>query len=258
MIQLKDQIGHELQLERPAKRIVSLVPSLSELVADLGARNQLVGLTSWCVHPKGMREEKVVIGGTKNLLIEGIKALQAELIIGNKEENVQEQVEALGDDIPVYISDVQSLADAYEMIKDIGQLIGKTPEAEVMVKEFQALEYQLTKQEALSFLYFIWKEPWMVAGKDSYISHLLELLGMRNLVPEGSGRYPSLSWEQIHKLNPDRIILSSEPYRFKSGDLRAFHEAGLRSHLVDGELFTWYGSRIGKSLRFLSKNPFLY
>lgn len=258
MIKLKDQIGRELELERPAKRIVSLVPSLSELVADLGARNQLVGLTSWCVHPKGMREEKVVIGGTKNLDIESIKALQADLIIGNKEENIQEQVEALGDDIPVYISDVESLADAYDMITDIGQLAGRTSEAEEMVAKFQALEHQLTRQEELGFLYFIWKDPWMVAGKDSYISHLLELLGMRNLAPEDAGRYPTLSWEQIQNLHPDRIILSSEPFRFKSGDLRPFHEAGLRSHLVDGELFTWYGSRIGKSLRFLSKNPFLH
>lgn len=258
MIKLKDQIGRELLLEQPAKRIVSLVPSLSELVADLGARNQLVGLTSWCVHPKGMREEKVVIGGTKNLDIESIKALQVDLIIGNKEENIQEQVEDLGDDIPVYISDVESLRDAYDMITDIGRLAGRTSEAEEMVANFQALERQITKQEELSFLYFIWRDPWMVAGRESYISHLLELVGLQNLAPKNAGRYPELSWEDIQSLNPDRIILSSEPYRFKSGDLKGFQEAGFRSHLVDGELFTWYGSRIGKSLRFLRKNPFLH
>jgi len=256
MIRLQDQMGRELGLNQPARRIISLVPSITELLADLGLSEEIVGLTSWCVHPAGLREQKMVIGGTKNLDKDKIDSLKPDLIIGNKEENPKEQIEALGDEIPIYISDIESLEQAYRMIEDVGILCAKEKESKLMLEKFRSAEAALIYQENLSFLYFIWKDPWMVAGEQTYISKVLSLIGMKNLAPQDRGRYPELSLEEIRALNPERIILSSEPYDFKSKDLKTFHELGFRSQLVNGELFTWYGSRIGKTLDYLRKRPF--
>ncbi len=251
-----DQIGREIDLAHPPKRIISTVPSITELVVDLGSKSELVGLTSWCVQPPGLREEKKVIGGTKNLDIEQIRALKPDLILANKEENIKDQIEALAQEFPVWVSDVRNLDQGLEMISRIGTILGKKQEAEQMIAEFQDSRNKINKTKADSFLYFIWKDPWMVAGPDSYISAMVEESGLKNAAPSNQGRYPELSIKQIQELNPKYIILSSEPYSFKSGDLELFSELGFRSKLMDGELFSWYGSRIGKCLDLLRKNPF--
>lgn len=258
MALFRDQIGREIKIEGRVERIVSTVPSITELIVDLGARDRLLGLTSWCIHPSGLREEKTVIGGTKNLDIEKIRSLKPDLIIANKEENPKEQIEALAKDFPVWVSDVRDVDQAFEMLKLIAELIQAEEAGLKMIENFTKLRKQINAQENLSFLYFIWKDPWMVASSDTYISALLAESGLKNLAPIDEGRYPTLSMENIVELNPDRIILSSEPYAFKSLDLQEFHALGLKSFLVNGEYFTWYGSRLGKSLDYLRKNPFSF
>jgi len=258
MALFRDQIGREIIIEGRVERIVSTVPSITELIVDLGARDRLLGLTSWCIHPPGLREEKTVIGGTKDLGIDKIRALKPDLIIANKEENPKEQIDALAQEFPVWVSDVRELNHAFEMIKLIAALIQEEEAGLEMIANFNKLRAEINPQEKLSYLYFIWKDPWMVAGSDTYISALLAESGLINLAPKNEGRYPVLSMDTIKKLNPDRIILSSEPYSFKSKDLKEFHQGGYKSFLVNGEYFTWYGSRLGKSLQYLRKNPFSF
>ncbi|MCR9155159.1 MAG: helical backbone metal receptor [Bacteroidetes bacterium] len=251
-----DQLGRSVELKKAPQRIVSAVPSLSELIVDLGAEQRLVGITSWCVHPTNLLLDKKVIGGTKNLDISKIRSLKPDLIIANKEENPQDQIEALAKEFPVWVSDVRSLDQAFDMIAMLAKLLELENRGANLLGELAELRKGCRASDGLSYLYFIWKDPYMVAGKDTYISSLFDEIGMQNLAPENEERYPQLSLQSIQELKPDRIILSSEPYSFKAVELKTFHELGMRSLLVSGELFTWYGSRIKACLKYLNNNPF--
>ncbi len=252
MIRLKDQSGRELKLKSPAKRIVSLVPSLTELAADLAGKESIVGLTVWCVHPAGLKAEKTIIGGTKDLKLDVVRSLKPDLILANREENVAEQVEALMADFPVYLSEVKNLDHCLEMIGDLGQLLGAEDKALQYVASAERLRKQLKPKNG-KFLYFIWKEPFMVASSDTYISSLLEEIGLKNAAPQGKGRYPEMSLSDIETSEADLILLSSEPYAFKAADSLDFYLMSKRVKIVDGALFSWYGSRILKSLKYLEK-----
>lgn len=253
-----DQLGRSVELNKAPQRIVSAVPSLSELIVDLGAEQRLVGITSWCVHPENLLGDKKVIGGTKNLDFAKIRALKPDLIIANKEENPRDQVEALAEEFPVWVSDVRSLDQAFDMIAMLANLLELENSGSNLLSELAQLRKNCQASAGLSYLYFIWKDPYMVAGKDTYISSVFDEIGMQNLAPENKERYPQLSLQSIQELKPDRIILSSEPYSFKADDLKTFHELGMRSLLVSGELFTWYGSRIKACLKYLNVNPFKF
>ncbi len=251
MPSFKDQIGRELDLKGQPKRVVSLVPSLSELVVDLVGSESLVGCTAWCVHPKSLRENSTVIGGTKDVNIDLVKSLQPDLILANKEENQAEQVESLAQNFPVYVSDVRSVDHCLKLLSDLGKILACENQAMELIHQAKALRSNLPKKEA-TFLYFIWKDPYMVASKDSYISALLEERGFTNLAPE-TNRYPSLSWSEIEALKPDLILLGSEPYAFNAGDSLDFFKSGFKTKIIDGELVSWYGSRLIKGLKYLNK-----
>lgn len=252
MLELKDQLDRSLSLAAPARRIVSLVPSLTELAADLAGTEALVGITVWCVHPSGLKEEKTVIGGTKDINLNKIRALKPDLILANREENLPEQVEPLMDEYPVYVSEVKNVADCLDLILDLGILLGTKEKAAQIIASAERHRKHL-KKDSRRFLYFIWKEPYMVAGPDTYISNLLEEIGYENLAPSGSNRYPSLSEQEIKDLKPELVLLSSEPYAFTTEDSLSFYRLGFKTKLVDGELLSWYGSRLVKSLLYLQK-----
>tara|TARA_B100001115_G_scaffold184690_1_gene188252 strand:+ start:2758 stop:3537 length:780 start_codon:yes stop_codon:yes gene_type:complete len=254
--EFRDQIGRSLILEERPRRIVSLVPSLTELVVDLGLESELIGLTSWCVHPAGLREKKTVIGGTKNPNIEQIKGLKPDLILANKEENLQEHIEELAQSIPVFVSDVRSLDQAIDLISSLGTVVSKDKEAQVIAEQARALIQKLKAAESRRFLYFIWKEPYMVASADTYSSALFEACGFVNAAPKNKGRYPQLSLDEIEALKADIIFLSSEPYHFTSGESKELYPYASKVWLVNGEFFTWYGSHILKSLHYLKQEPF--
>jgi len=250
-----DQLNRVIELKHPPQRIISLVPSQSELLWDLGLQQQLVGITKFCIHPRDMFEQVTRVGGTKNLNFDKIRALQPDLIIGNKEENEQGQIEALMDEFPVWMSDIASYEQALDMIDRVGVLCHREAEARALIRTTEE-EFRYLKPftgAPLRVLYLIWKKPYMAAGRDTFIDDLLQRMGLENALRQFPGRYPALTEEQIANIDTDIIFLSSEPYPFKDdhiAELQAL-QPNVRILLVDGEFFSWYGSRLQKAPRYL-------
>ncbi len=246
------------QVDVPAipSRIISLVPSQTELLFDLGAWDSVVGITRFCTHPKEECKQKVRVGGTKQLNLEVIEQLQPDLIIGNKEENEKEQLELLMERFPVWMSDILSIDDAVEMIVKIGGLVNKTESAtsiaENIQQSFSALrDYTRNLYPSLKVAYFIWKDPYMVAARNTFINSVLELSNLENCFK--SLRYPVITASELREADPDLILLSSEPYPFKEKHLQEFKSICPRAKvlLADGEMFSWYGSRLQYSVKYI-------
>lgn len=227
------------------QRIISLVPSQTELLADLGLEKEVVGITKFCVHPDEWFRTKTRIGGTKTVDIDKVRALKPDLILANKEENVKEQIEALEEIAPVYVSDIQTLDEALRMIKDVGQLCGKSAASATMAAEIAARFSALKNANGVSVAYCIWREPWMWAGGDTFIHDLLERAGFKNIFKENP-RYPNEDLQLLLVRKPEYVFLSSEPFPFKKTHVVEVQEILLvaKIHLVDGEMFSWYGSRL--------------
>ena len=229
-----------------ASRIISLVPSQTELLFDLGLNTEVIGITKFCIHPDEWFRSKPRIGGTKTIDLEKIKALQPTLVLANKEENVQEQIEALAEICPVYVSDISNLDEALEMIRQVGKLVGRESKAAILaekiIQEFAGLHPQNHK---LSAAYIIWRKPYMAAGGDTYISDLMELCGFENVFIDEL-RYPEITIERLQLENCSLLLLSSEPYPFSQKHIDELqpHLPGTKILLVDGEMFSWYGSRL--------------
>ena len=249
-------MGRKIKLSDTPKRIISLVPSQTELLFDLGLKDEIIGITKFCIHPKEIFRTKTRIGGTKKYDFGKIKALNPDLIIGNKEENEELQVKELMKNYSVWMSDIKTIDDALDMITSIGEIVGKKEKAiELKIKiqnQFRNLKHEILNQDikTRSVSYFIWKNPYMVAGNDTFINHLLEVCCFKNvfknhLTPTPI-RYPQISIEDIKVANPEIIFLSSEPYPFKEKHLAEFCEILPQAtiKIIDGEFFSWYGSRL--------------
>jgi ABC-type Fe3+-hydroxamate transport system substrate-binding protein len=253
MIALADQIGNRVLLQSPANRIVSLVPSQTELLHDLGLDAAVVGVTKFCIHPHSWFISKPRIGGTKNLQINKILDLKPDLVIANKEENEPQQVHQLMQRVPVYTSDVHNVADAVKMIQDVGVLTDTlTPATRLANKidaAFDALPGQLP---TIQVAYLIWYNPMMVAGGDTFISHMMQQAGMENCFV-GRMRYPEITEHELKKSGAELVLLSSEPFPFGQKHLDAFSRLmpDSRIMLVDGEMFSWYGSRLIRAAHYL-------
>jgi ABC-type Fe3+-hydroxamate transport system substrate-binding protein len=251
-----DQLGCLVDVEFPPKRIISLVPSQTELLFDLGLDVEIIGITKFCVHPAVKTKYRQKIGGTKKLDIELIRRLKPDLIIGNKEENNKEDIGLLKNDFPVWMSDIETLDQATEMISMLGQILDRDPEANylnhLINSGFNDLR-TLAQSDASSkrIAYAIWKDPYMFAGSHTFINDVLTYAGLNNVV--SMDRYPELSLEVIKKLEPELLLLSSEPYPFKEKHILEIKAAipDVEVLLVDGELFSWYGSRLLKSVGYL-------
>jgi len=240
---LIDQMGRTVRVPLEPKRIISLVPSQTELLFDLGLTTEVVGITKFCVHPSAWFRVKQRIGGTKQLNIELIRSLNPDLIIGNKEENTKEDIEELAKEFPVWMSDIATLEDAYEMIHSIGVMTDKEDEAELLVEEsIEAFASIHNLGQGKSFLYFIWDEPAFVAGKNTFIDSMLTKIGFQNAC--ALSRYPALS--EVAPTTVDHIFLSSEPFPFKSEHVLKYQAIfpNAQIHLIDGEMCSWYGSRM--------------
>jgi len=251
-----DQLKREVVLEKIPARIISLVPSQTEFLFDLGLDNEVVGITKFCVHPDEWFRTKTKVGGTKIYDLEKIKSLNPDLIIGNKEENEQEQIEKLMKEYPVWMSDIKTLDDNYEMIERIGEIVNRKEKANAIVNTIKENFSELqTTNHKLQTAYFIWQKPFIVASKETFINHLMEKCGMENAFINLDSRYPEVSEEQIAKAKPDLILLSSEPFPFKEKHIEVFQKISPSSKifLVDGELFSWYGSRLIKSPSYFSQ-----
>jgi len=239
-------LKHPSELHIIPQRIISLVPSQTELLAYLGLTDEVVGITKFCVHPTEWRSQKAIIGGTKNINIPKIISLQPELIIANKEENIQSQVETLARDFPVWVTDVNHFADAIKMIDDIGKLVNRSQEANLLISGIHS-EFELLNntQKPIKVCYLIWKDPLMTVGNDTFIHDMLKTAGFQNIF-ESRKRYPEVNINEIVAAKPDVIFLSSEPYPFSEKHIQEFAKyfEDLPILLVDGEKFSWYGSHL--------------
>ena len=252
---MKDQLKREIQLKKTPKRIISLVPSQTELLVDLGLEASIVGVTKFCVHPKHLRISKAVVGGTKQINIEKIVALRPDIILCNKEENTKEIIDSLGEVAPIHISDISNLEDCFELINMYGEIFNITRTTSTLVSNIQlereAFQLQFQNTEKLKVAYFIWKKPWMVAASDNFIDAMITEAGFINVYSDEK-RYPEIDLDNPKLKEANLILLSSEPFPFKDEhilELKAqFPEKTIK--IVDGELFSWYGSRLLKSYTY--------
>lgn len=251
-----DQLGREVTINFPPERIVSVVPSLTELLFDLGLDEEVVGVTRFCIHPIEKFATRTKIGGTKKLKIDQIRTLQPDLIIANREENTQQEIELLMQEFPVWVSDIGNLEEAMEAIAQIGALVNREPEAGYLnhlihsgFTDLQTLAAQNGINKKVAYL--IWKDPYLFAGKNTFIDHLLTLNGLSNVMQQN--RYPEATLSELVFLKPDLVLLSSEPYPFKQQHLEELKAIlpDTKVMLVDGEMFSWYGSRMVKAVQYL-------
>ena len=244
------------ELIKKPNRIISLVPSQTELLHFLELDLETVGITKFCVHPSSWHREKIKIGGTKNIDIEKIITLEPDLIIANKEENVKEQVEKLAIDFNVWVTDVNNLDDALQMIEDIGFITKKETKASALIQsiknEFFQNKHHLNVLK--NVVYLIWKDPYMTIGGDTFINNMLLQAGYKNLF-DNRLRYPEISIELLLALKPEYIFLSSEPYPFSNKHLDELSSALPDSEimLVNGEMFSWYGPRLLQSANYFNQ-----
>jgi len=242
-----DQTNHVIQLETPPNRIISLVPSQTELLCDLGLTDRLAGITKFCVHPREVFTSKTRVGGTKSVKTDLVRRLEPDLIIANKEENVREQVEELRRYYPVWTSDINHLEDAYDMMAAIGELTGTKPEAGKIIKTVKAGFAQLAAAPVAPrrAAYLVWQNPFMTIGGDTFISDMLQRCGWTNVFA-GRLRYPEITPEELRAAQCDLLLLSSEPFPFKEKHVKEWEQRlpGTKVLLADGEMFSWYGSRL--------------
>jgi len=252
---MKDQLKREIQLKKTPKRIISLVPSQTELLVDLGLEASIVGVTKFCVHPKHLRISKAVVGGTKQINLEKIKALRPDIILCNKEENTKEIIESLEAIAPIHVSDIYNLEDCFELITMYGEIFNIKRTTSTLVANIQlereAFQLQYQDIDKLKVAYFIWKKPWMVAASDNFIDAMITEAGFINSY-SNEKRYPEIDINDPKLKEADLIFLSSEPFPFKEAHVvelqSKFPEKTIK--IVDGELFSWYGSRLLKSYSY--------
>ncbi|TVQ09575.1 MAG: hypothetical protein EA364_13725 [Balneolaceae bacterium] len=271
--------GTKNQNGRLPGRIISLVPSLTELVFHLDLGNRLVGRTRFCIHPEKQIGGVEIIGGTKNPRIDKIKALKPDIVIANREENRKEDVDAISSFSEVLVTEIATVKEALNEMLRIGEVLGKAHEAAGLVDAISREIPGNSPTNSLRALYMIWRDPWMAAGGDTYIHDVMQHFGLHN-VCAGMDRYPQLTEDQMCNMAPEVILLSSEPYPFRKKHMSEM--AGLFSGsqkfgpgkpdeikppetvkndrragspmvlTVDGEWFSWYGPRMLPSFRSLA------
>ena len=250
-----DMMGRGITINYPPRRIISLVPSQTELLYDLGLKDEVIGITKFCVHPHEWFRNKQRIGGTKNVNMDLVRSLQPDLIIANKEENTQAQVEELAALFPTWVSNIQTIDDGLQMIRDVGALVGKSERAQLLTTDitngFNNLKKAAVPQRVA---YFIWRNPWMCAGGDTFINNMIEQMGWTNVLT-GKMRYPEIALQELADKQVNKILLSSEPYPFKDAHIAEIKAVlpDAEVLLVDGEMFSWYGSRMLEATAYLRK-----
>ncbi len=251
---LTDACGRQLWAPLAPRRVISLCPSLTETLLALGLGEALVGRTRYCIHPRDELQDVATVGGTKQLDQTAIAGLAPDLIIAEQEENRREDVDVLATRWPVFVCRIRSLADAHRAIAQLADLIGRPLQGERLEQAIAAAWSELpSPAHPLPVVYLIWRKPWMAAGRDTYIDAVLSRLGLHNLAADLPGRYPQLRPEDLAEMAPQLCLLSSEPYPFKAThgrELSAWWPQA-RMQQVDGEMFSWYGSRMLPAAAYL-------
>ncbi|MGY5351857.1 ABC transporter substrate-binding protein [Wenyingzhuangia sp. IMCC45533] len=251
-----DDLGNELNFDKKPKRIISLVPSISETLYDLNVEELIIGVTKFCVHPAHFKHTKAIVGGTKKVKLDLIKELKPDLVFCNKEENTPEIVAALQKFTQVYVTEISSIEDTQRMIKNMGMMLNRRTEADLLNRKIN-----LKLEDFSSFVkdfdnkkvaYFIWHNPWMVAANNTYINSMLSLCKFDNIY-QNLEQYPEINPQRIrHDGDPEVLLFSSEPFPFKDQHAFEISEYTNRSSavFVDGEMFSWFGSRILKAFDY--------
>lgn len=241
-----DTRGRCVTVPAPPQRIVSLVPSQTELLVQLGLRDRIVGVTRFCVHPEDIKDEKQVVGGTKNVCVDRVKALRPDFILGNIEENTRGVIRELENVAPVYITDVYNIPTAVDMIRSVGRLVQRREyaggQARTIARRFENIPFY---DPPLLAAYFIWRNPYMTIGHDTFIHDVMRYAGLINVFGKRT-RYPEISADEIAEADPDLVLLADEPFPFQDKHIAEI-EAFLPNTpvlLVDGQYFSWYGSRL--------------
>ncbi|MFM2224215.1 MAG: hypothetical protein RJA07_417 [Bacteroidota bacterium] len=249
-----DQLNRPISLANTPSRIISLVPSQTELLFDLGLDEFVLGRTKFCIHPADKIKSVRHIGGTKNLNIELIKSMQPDLIIANKEENNKEQIDELAQHFPVWISDIKNLEEALDMIKRLGELLAVEKKSDEIISKIKTNFSALQLFEIKEAIYFIWQQPYISVGADTFINSMLQATGFKNVL-QNKTRYPEISEDEIRNSTAEYLLLSSEPFPFKEKQKQEFEKLfpTKKIILVDGEMFSWYGSRLIKAADYFSK-----
>jgi len=258
-----DASGVAVELARPPRRIVSLVPSTTETLCALGLADALVAVTVYCLEPRDVVRGKTRIGGEKNPDLERIRALAPDLVIANVEENVREHVDRLrGWSIPVWVTYPRTVAEGMQLIRDLGALTGAEARAAALLGEIEPLYERVraagARRPSVSAFYPIWRGPYMTINRDTYIHDMLEICGARNVFADHPERYPTVTLDDVAARRPEVLLLPDEPFRFRHAHLADFAPYGEvpavrdgRIHLVDGKPFSWHGPRIAEALRTL-------
>jgi ABC-type Fe3+-hydroxamate transport system substrate-binding protein len=250
-----DQAGQVVFIKDEPQRIISLVPSQTELLYDLGLDERVIGITKFCVHPSHWHKAKTHVGGTKQLKVDIIHRLEPDIIIANKEENTKEQIEELSSTFPVWVSDVNDIDTACEMILQVGDFTNKSNTAGKLVNEIkEGFKNIPSRNNKPTAIYLIWKKPYMTVGADTFIHSMMKVAGFENLFASHS-RYPVISLEQVQEMQPQYLLLSSEPFPFKEKHVEEFRKILPKTKvlLVDGEMFSWYGSRMKLAAEYLKQ-----
>ena len=261
-----DVRGRAFYFSEPPRRVISLVPSLTETLFDLGAGESVIAITDFCIFPPDLALPRV--GGTKNPRVDEIRALAPDLVHMNLEENLRRHAEAIEGFAPVFVSEPKSVEDVIALIGQLGAMHEGRERAAELAEEMRA-QLRAMPKRAFTFACPIWKNPWMWCGGDTYVSRLVEAAGGTNVLAARE-RYPQLALEDVLAMKPDLMFLPDEPYPFSGEDA-----VGLRGHAVSGSmnpmtskprnqltvigpfpghLFTWHGTRTTLGLRFLSES----
>jgi len=251
-----DQLLETIYLTGKPGRIISVVPSQTELLYSLGLENEVIGITKFCVHPEQWYHSKTRVGGTKNLNLSLITSLKPDLVIANKEENIKEQIAELKKICPVWVSDVNNLSDALEMITTLGNITGKQEKAAALSAAIERgfKDLRIEDKIPIPAAYLIWRKPYMAAGNDTFINNMMGYCGLENLFNSIS-RYPEIKLSELKKFSAPLILLSTEPYPFTVKHIEEIKEEipDARVILADGEMFSWYGSRLVLSAAYFRK-----
>ncbi|MES2589465.1 MAG: helical backbone metal receptor [Bacteroidota bacterium] len=239
-----DQMNRNITLEKVPQRIISLVPSQTEFLYDLGLDERVVGITKFCIYPENWYKSKNRVGGTKNVDFEKVRALNPDLIIGNKEENTEADILELEKIAPVWMSDIYTMEDSFQMMESLGEICDLEEKANYLIDEIKAnfLNYKAIPDKKTA-MYLIWNEPLMAAAKNTFIDEIMQKFGFVNFY-QNQERYPICVPNEENY--PDYILLSSEPFPFKEEHKIEIQKKYPKSKIifVDGEIFSWYGSRL--------------
>ena len=249
-----DHLGRNVAFKFPPKKIISLSPAITETLYELELSSQIVGRTEYCIYPKDQVRNAKIVGGTKEINVGKIHELKPDLVIVEKEENTKEIVEMLEKHYPVYVMEVQSISDSYNMITSIGDLTNRKKEANCLIRKIQLEFSSLPKITDMTAAYLIWKDPYMVAGKDTYIQSVLAEIGFINPFLNRQSRYPIVTIEDLKNAKLDYVLLASEPYSFKNKHKDDILDMmpKTKATIVDGEMF-WYGARMLKAAKYFNQ-----